>query len=153
MNKKKLKLYLDMCVFNRPFDDQSQPRIMIETQIFIMLMAMISEGLFDLFNSFALEYENSKNPNVENMMKISDFLEYSTDYIHYSEDILDRSLEFEKLGLPGIDAVHIACAEKANADFFVTCDDRLIRRVQRVDNVGIACYNIVDFVSGEVFKK
>ena len=80
-------------------------------------------------------------------------LDYSTDYIHYSEDILDRSLEFEKLGLPGIDAVHIACAEKANADFFVTCDDRLIRRIQRVDNVGIACYNIVDFVSGEVFKK
>lgn len=153
MNKKKLKLYLDMCVFNRPFDDQSQPRIMIETQIFIMLMAMISEGLFDLFNSFALEYENSKNPNVENMMKISDFLEYSTDYIHYSEDILDRSLEFEKLGLSGLDAIHIACAEKANADFFVTCDDRLIRKIQRVDNVRIACYTIVDFVSGEVFKK
>ena len=52
---------------------------MIEAQIFIMLVAMVSEGLFNLVNSFALEYENSKNPNVENMMKIADFLEYSTD--------------------------------------------------------------------------
>lgn len=84
-----------MCVFNRPFDDQRQPKVMIEAQIFIMLMAMVLEGLFNLVNSFALEYENSKNPTVENMMKIADFLEYSTDYIHYSEDILDRSLEFE----------------------------------------------------------
>ncbi len=30
---------------------------------------------------------------------------------------LDRSLEFEKYGLMGMDAVHIACAEKAKADF------------------------------------
>jgi len=153
MSEKKLRLYLDMCVFNRPFDDQSQSKIMIEAQIFIMLMAMISEGLFILVNSFALEYENSKNPSVENMMKISDFLEYTTDYIHYSEDILERSLEFEKWGLSGMDAVHIACAEKAKADFFLTCDDRLIKKLQRVDDMEIACYNIIDFISKEVFKK
>ena len=152
MSEKKLRLYVDMCVFNRPFDDQSQPKIRIETQIFIILIAMISEGLFILINSFALEYENSKNPNVENMMKISDFLEYSTEYIHYSEDILERSLELEKRGLSGMDAVHIACAEKAKADFFITCDDRLIKKLQRVDDMKMACYNIIDFMSKEVFK-
>ncbi len=54
--KKKLKLYLDMCVYNRPFDDQRQPKIMTETQIFIMLLAMISEVGIELVNSFALEY-------------------------------------------------------------------------------------------------
>ena len=153
MSEKKLRLYLDMCVLNRPFDDQSQPKVMIEAQIFIMLVAMVSEGLFNLVNSFALEYENSKNPNVENMMKMADFLEYSTDYIHYSEDILDRSLEFEKWGLSGMDAVHIACAEKAKADCFLTCDDKLIKKLQRVDDMEIACYNIIDFMSKEVFKK
>ncbi len=67
------------------------------------------------------------------------------------EDILDRSLEFEKRGLYGMDAVHIACAEKAKADFFVTCDDRLIKKLQRVDNIEIPCYNIINFVSGGGF--
>ena len=110
-----MRLYLDMCVYNRPFDDQSQPRIMLETQIFIMMLLMISKGRFDLINSFALEYENSKNPNIENMLKISGLLGYSTDYISCDEGILDRSLEFEKYGLMGMDAVHIACAEKAKA--------------------------------------
>ncbi len=62
-----------MCVYNRPFDDQSQPRIMLETQIFIMMLVMVSGGRFDLINSFALEYENSKNPNIENMLKISSY--------------------------------------------------------------------------------
>jgi len=149
----KVKLYLDMCVYNRPFDDQSQSRIMIETQIFILLLAMISEGRVDLINSFALEYENSKNPNIENMLKISDCLGYSTDYITCDEGILDRSLKFEKYGLMGMDAMHMACAEKAKADFFVTCDDDLIKKLERIDNIGIVYYNVIDFVSKEVFKK
>jgi hypothetical protein len=149
---KRVKLYLDMCVYNRPFDDQSQPRIMIETQIFITLLSMISGGRFDLINSFALEYENSKNPNIENMLKISDLLGYSTDYISCDKGILDRSLELEKCGLMGMDAVHIACAEKAKADFFITCDNDLIKKLERIDNIKIAFYNVIDFVSREVFK-
>lgn len=152
MNKKKLKLYLDMCIYNRPFDDQSQPRIMIETQIFIVLLTMISKGRFDLVNSFALEYENSKNPDIENMLKISDLLGYSPDYISYDEGILDRALEIEKYGLMGMDAVHIACAEKAKADFFITCDNNLIKKLKRIDNISIAYYNVIDFVYREVFK-
>ena len=128
-----------MCVYNRPFDDQSQPRILLESQIFIMLLLMRSEGRFELLNSFALEYENGKNPNIENMLKISDLLRYSTDYISCDEGILDRSLEFEKYGLMGMDAMHVACAENAKADFFVTCDDNLIKKLERIDNIGIHC--------------
>jgi len=147
-----LRLYLDMCVYNRPFDDQGQPRIMLEAQIFIMLLSMISEGRFGLINSFALEYENSKNSNIENMLKISDLLGYSTDYISCDEGILDRSLEFEKYGLMSMDAVHVACAEKTKANFFVTCDDMLIKKLKRIDKIGIVYYNVIDFVSKEVFK-
>lgn len=147
-----MKLYLDMCVYNRPFDDQRQPRIIIETQIFIILMEMISENRFDLINSFALEYENSKNPNIENMLKISDFLGYSTNYIFYDESILERSLELEKQGLSGMDAIHVACAERANADFFITCDDKLIKKLQRIDNIGILYYNVIDFIYKEVLN-
>jgi len=54
--------------------------------------------------------------------------------------------------LTGMDAVHIACAEKAKADFFVTCDDDLIKKLERIDKIGIAYYNIIDFISKEVFK-
>lgn len=147
-----MRLYLDICVYNRPFDDQTQPRIMIETQIFIILLAMISDGRFDLVNSFALEYENSKNPDIENMLKISDCLEYSSDYVSYDEGILNRSLELEKRGLMGMDAVHIACAEKANVDFFITCDDKLIKNLKQIDKIRIAYYNAIDFAYKEVFK-
>jgi predicted nucleic acid-binding protein len=38
-------------------------------------------------------------------------------------------MELEKYGLTGTDAVHIACAEKAKTDFFVTCDKNLIKKL------------------------
>jgi len=152
MGMKKLKIYLDMCVYNRPFDDQRQHRINTETQIFIILMSMILEGRLVLVNSFALQYENSKNPKIENMLRISDILKDSTDYISYDKWILERSIELEEYGLTGMDAVHIACAEKAKADFFVTCDDDLVKKLERIDKIGIAYYNIIDFISKEVFK-
>ena len=147
-----MKLYLDMCVYNRPFDDQRQHRINTETQVFIILMSMISEGSLDLVNSFALQYENSKNPKIDNMLRISDILEYSTDYISFDKWISERSIELEKYGLTGMDAVHIACAEKAKADFFVTCDDNLLKKLERIDKIEVAYYIIIDFISKEVFK-
>jgi len=45
----------------------------------------------------------------------------------WQRPLLHRSLEFEKYGLMGMDAMHVACAENAKADFFVTCDDNLIK--------------------------
>jgi len=53
----------------------------------------------------------------------------------------------------GMDALHIACAQKAKVDFFITCDDNLLKKLKRFDNSGLKCYNIIDFISREVFKR
>ncbi|MGV7224533.1 MAG: hypothetical protein ACQ9MH_23825 [Nitrospinales bacterium] len=70
-----MNVYLDLCVYNRPFDDQTQPRIMMETLGVIIIMALVSSGEIKTINSFALEYENLKNPELENKMIVSDMLQ------------------------------------------------------------------------------
>ena len=42
-----------------------------------------------------------------------------------------RALELERLGFAGIDALHLACAESAKADVFITTDDQLQRVANR----------------------
>ena len=148
-----MKLYLDMCVYNRPFDDQSQPRIAIETQIVVVLMLMASQGHIELINSFALTYENSRNPKVENQIRISNLLEISSGYISFDEQIVNRALEHENMGISGMDALHVACAEKGKVDFFVTCDDRLIKKLKSMNNLGVTCCSLVEFVTQEVFTQ
>ena len=60
-----MRVYLDLCVYNRPFDDQAQPRIMMETLGLIIIMASIPSGAVQTVNAFALEYENQQNPSLE----------------------------------------------------------------------------------------
>ena len=56
-----MKLYLDVCCLKRPFDDQTQPRIRMETEAVLSLLA---EGAvqFTLVRSVAHDLENDQNP-------------------------------------------------------------------------------------------
>ena len=56
------KVYLDMNIYNRPFDDQSQIRIKLETIAVFAILQMVKMGKLKLVWSFILDYENSLNP-------------------------------------------------------------------------------------------
>jgi hypothetical protein len=56
-----MRIYLDMCCLKRPFDDQSQPRIRLETETVLALLAAESATV-DYIRSAALRLENRQNP-------------------------------------------------------------------------------------------
>lgn len=55
-------LYLDLNCFNRPFDDQGQERISLETAAVFSILQRINEGLDDLAWSEVLDFENAQHP-------------------------------------------------------------------------------------------
>ena len=55
-----MRLYFDLCVYNRPFDYQGQERVALETSAFIFLLDKIEKGYHVLIASDALIYENNK---------------------------------------------------------------------------------------------
>ena len=60
-----LRIYLDTSVYNRPFDDQQQPRIWLETMAFLVILQMFEAGAAVLVTSAIVGYETSKNPHQE----------------------------------------------------------------------------------------
>jgi hypothetical protein len=65
----------------------------------------------------------------------------------------ERSKEIEEIGIISIDALHIACAEMAKADFFITCDDVLVRKgITNKKNLKVRIIGLMEFVAKEVFK-
>jgi hypothetical protein len=106
-----MKIYLDLCVYNRPFDDQGQSRIAIETMGFIFLLEKAMNKEITVVNSFALEYENSKSPLIDRRDKIVDLLRISSEYVRYSERLESRATEIGGMTFMAMDALHIACAE------------------------------------------
>lgn len=123
-------LYLDMNIYNRPFDDQRQARVRLETLACQMVFELIQQERFRLAWSFMLEYENSMNPFPERRDEISLLSRLAKRIITPSEQILARTEMFERQGLRNHDAVHLACAEVSGCQAFLTCDDKLIKKAQ-----------------------
>lgn len=146
-----VKVYLDLCVYNRPFDDQTQPRIMMESLGVVTIMALISGKQIHSIHSFVLDYENRKNPKPENRSFIENLLAESSGFVYLNESITRRAFELERNGIMGMDAFHVACAEEARADYFVSCDDVLVRKLNKMADLKIRAVGLLEFISREVF--
>ena len=76
-----------------------------------------------LINSDIIFYEISKIPNFERREKIFSLVSKAEIYVKIDEEIFNRAKEIQKLGIKSYDALHVACAEKADCDIFLTTDD------------------------------
>jgi predicted nucleic acid-binding protein len=137
------RVYLDTSIYNRPFDDQTQPKIFLETQAVILILQMVETELIELVSSSILEYENSQNPFIVNQVAMSRYLQMAVIRQQVNESIRNRAEQLEQQGIKSMDALHVACAEVTNSDYFLTCDKRLINRCQKL---AIRTLNPVDFI-------
>ena len=138
----KPKVYLDNCCYNRPYDDQSQLRIELETKAKLSIQQQITDKKILLASSVILEYENNDNPYEVRKTVIGNFLQNAIDYIDKSEEVLNMAHEIIKRGIKTKDASHLACAIYAKCDYFLTTDDRLLK--YKDDRIRII--NPVDFI-------
>lgn len=137
------KVYLDTSAYNRPFDDQTQPKIFLETQAIVIILQMVESRLVNLASSSVLEYENSRNPYLSRQEAMNRYLQMAESWQAVDEVIQHRADQLGYNGLKAVDALHIACAEAIKSDYFITCDKRLINRCSELM---LRVLNPVDFV-------
>ena len=125
---KQYKIYLDVCCLNRPFDDQTQTRINLETQSIITIIYQCQLGIWKLINSDVLHTELSQIRDFEKIKNIGKILSIAKIKVKINLQLKHRTAELQKLGFSTYDAAHIASAEKSNADIFLTTDDRLLKK-------------------------
>ncbi|NGP88333.1 type II toxin-antitoxin system VapC family toxin [Fodinibius halophilus] len=123
------KVYLDNCCFNRPFDDQSQIRIHIETEAKLYIQREIVKGNLHLGWSYILDYENSANPFEFRKTSIIEWKKKAYTFVEESDRVLKQAKAIRKgHGLKTKDALHIACAIVAECTYFITTDDEIINK-------------------------
>src|SRR5262249_14997166 len=122
--------YLDMCCLKRPFDDQGQPRIRLESEAVLALLSAPAEQL-EVVRSAALDLENDQNPLPQRAAKVQLWLDAMPAGELPGESLADRVKELMALGLKNFDALHVASAEALGVEVFCTCDDRLQAAARR----------------------
>ena len=68
------RIYLDACCLNRPFDDQTQPRIALETQAILTILSQCESGLWKLITSAAIDEELDQTPDLERLKNVKTIL-------------------------------------------------------------------------------
>lgn len=125
-----MRIYLDNCCYNRPFYDQFQLKISLETQAKLFIQESIKENKFQLVASYVLIYENAKNPYSGKKDSITKFLEENTDIFVDESFKNELGILAEKImetGIKTADAHHIAAAILAKCDFLITTDKRMLK--------------------------
>lgn len=129
------RIYLDACCLNRPFDDQAQPRIALESQAIMTILSQCQQGAWKLITSAALNEEIAQTPDLERLKNVRIILTLAKIKVVGSQVIERRAMALQGLGFSAYDALHIASAERSSADIFLTTDDRLLKKAQR--NAGL----------------
>lgn len=65
-------------------------------------------------------------------MRVQLLIPHHQQHARLDDRALARAEELEAMGLLGMDAFHLALAERAGVDVFLTTDDRFLRRAVRV---------------------
>jgi hypothetical protein len=80
-----MKIYLDNCCYNRPFDDQTQIRIFLEAQAKLHIQSLIVSKKIELVYSYMSVFENNYNPNKKHLRIISDFFQNASHFVSHTE--------------------------------------------------------------------
>ena len=125
---KKVKIYLDVCCLNRPYGDQTQQRIQLESSAKLMIQSFIVNRSIELAWSYVIEFENAKNPFLEIRNTILAFKQYASEIIPPTQSIEDTAVELQSKGFKTYDSLHVSCALYAGCDYFLTVDDRVLNK-------------------------
>jgi predicted nucleic acid-binding protein len=126
---------MDNCCFNRPFDNQAQARIHLETEAKLHIQERIIAGEIELVWSYMMDYENAANPFEERRAAISSWRRRSVLDVSETPALLEHAKLLSSLGLRSKDAIHVACAVEAGCDYFLTTDDILLKKLVRYDRI------------------
>lgn len=141
-----MRIYLDICCFNRPFDDQSDLIVRLQTEAKLHVQEMVRQGALDLVWSAIMDIENSANPDLNRKVTIADWQQIGVVDMSVNELVEQKAIILSQIGVKPMDALHVACAIEARAEYFLTTDNALLRKMAKHDSIRVV--DPVDFVRG-----
>lgn len=142
-----MRIYFDMCSLQRPLDDKTQLRVLVEAQAVLGVLALCESGNADLTASDALVFETDANPDAVRRDFAAQAIAKATQFVKTDDHLKARAQTFVDAGIKPLDALHLASAVEAQADFFCTCDDRLLKKTHSLNTAPTKVVSPLQLVS------
>ena len=141
-----MKIYLDLCAIQRPLDTSNQIRIVLESDAVLGIIAFCANGQAELLSSEALLYEGEQSSLPIRKEHTLAVLAKAKSIVNVTDKDKQRATNLMTFGIKPLDALHISLAESGNADYFCTCDDKLLRNSKQVKDLMVKIVSPVDLV-------
>ena len=129
-----MTIYLDNCCYNRPFDDQTQERIHLESEAVLSILKMGQMKRAVIVGSEILELEMNRMMDENKKQKVMDLYKVAGMNILYTDKIKKRAADIMSVSnISAFDSLHIAAAEEGNADVLLTTDDKFEKMAEKLD--------------------
>ena len=126
-----MKIYLDACCLNRPFDDQRQARVRLEAEAISLILQKLHQREWEWIGSDVLVYELAQTEDVERKERLLLLAGQSHQVVAMTEKILTQAEKLVASGFDSYDAIHLASAENAKVYVFLTTDDNMQKIANR----------------------
>ena len=136
-----------MCALQRPLDDKTQLRVAIEADAILALIALRESGQIELVSSFAHRFENDNNPHRSRREFASGILRQAGWIVERGAGVEAYALVLVGHGIKPLDALHLACAVESEADYFCTCDDRLLKKARGLSLAGVKVVSPLELIA------
>ena len=137
-----MKIYLDACCLNRPFDDQRQDRIRLESEAILIILNLMHTKELEWVGSEVLVEELENTPNIEKRNYLTKLYAGVHTNVNLTEIEIKRANELKTFGFKSFDAMHISCSESINAEVFLTTDDKLLKiAIREKNNINVKIAN------------
>ena len=105
------------------------------------------DGVLEYAWSSVLDFEISKSRFLDRSLQIMPWAKGAVINVQIDDSIRFRAKEFEANGLKAMDALHVACAEVAECDWFFTTDRGVLKKARNLTSMRVA--NPVEFFGGD----
>lgn len=126
-----MRIYLDCCAYNRPYDDLSQKvMVQLEAQAKLHIQQSIRDGKYTLVTSEMLLAEVNDCPFEVRRKGIMDFIEENS-AVHVgagnNAKVDQMARDIMEAGVKYKDACHVASALLGDCEYLITTDKRLLK--------------------------
>lgn len=120
-----MKIYMDVCCLNRPFDDQAQDRVHLEAEAVLTNLSRCQDGVWSLAASDIIELELSRSNNQEKLEKVRALYSLADPRSRFvvTDQTKARATVFQRHGVKLFASLHLAIAEQNDQDVLLTTDD------------------------------
>ena len=148
-----MKIYLDCCSLQRPFDDKSHPRIAVEAEAVLVILSLCESDRLELISSDALLFEISRIPDKDRKDNALAILKIAKVTLELSPEIEVVARKLEASGLKPLDALHLSFASASKADYFCTCDDKFLKTAKGLEELNVKIASPAELVTRSFLYK